>query len=263
MPNYKSATYSAVRRATVEETVGDEIRRGNNVISATKPTVVSALEAIPKPNSTEVRLIHDCCRPDGHAVNDYITKDKFRFQTLDDATRALQPGYYMKKIDLRHAYLSVSIHPSNYQATGCKCRFEGDDIDTFSYDTRLPFGAKCSPEVFHRLTQAVRRMMAKRGYHEVIVYLDDFLVIESTYRDCKEKYDSLLALLQDLGFSISWRQLVPPTQCLTFLGVELNTTACTLTPPAAKLQEFQRLIVQFQHKQRAQLSNSYNDWQAN
>ncbi|CAH3152437.1 unnamed protein product, partial [Porites evermanni] len=42
-----------------------------------------------------------------------------------------------------------------------------------------------------------------------------------TYCDCKEKHDSLLALLQDLGFSISWRQLVPPTQCLTFLGVEL------------------------------------------
>ncbi|CAH3184539.1 unnamed protein product [Porites lobata] len=44
----------------------------------------------------------------------------------------------------------------------------------------------------------------------------DFLVIGSTYRDCNEKYDALLVLLQDLGFSISWRKLVPPTQCLTF-----------------------------------------------
>ena len=184
MPNYKSATNSAVR-ATVEETIRGEIRQGNYVISATKPTVVSALGAIPKPNSTEVRLIHDCSRPHGHAVNDYITTGKFKFQTLDDATRALQPGYYMAKIDLRHAYRSVPIHPANYKATGCKWRFEGDDIDTFFYDTRLPFGAKCSPEIFHRLTQAVRRMMAKRGYHEIIVYLDDFLVIGSTYRECK------------------------------------------------------------------------------
>lgn len=250
MPNYKSATNSAVR-ATVEETIRDKIRHGNYVISATKPTVVSALGAIPKPNSTEVRLIHDCSRPHGHAVNDYITTGKFKFQTLDDATRALQPGYYMAKIDLRHAYRSVPIHPANYKATGCKWRFEGDDIDTFFYDTRLPFGAKCSPEIFHRLTQAVRRMMAKRRYHEIIVHVDDFLVIGSTYRACKEKYDALLALLQNLGFSISWRKLIPPTQCLTFLGVELNTTACTLTLPAAKLQEFQRLIVQFRHKRRA------------
>ena len=47
MPNYKSATNSAVRD-TAEETIRDEIRQGNYVISATKPTVVSALGAIQK-----------------------------------------------------------------------------------------------------------------------------------------------------------------------------------------------------------------------
>lgn len=250
MKNYRSATNAAVR-ATVEETIRDEIQQGNYVISATKPTVVSALGAIPKPNSTEIRLIHDCSRPHGHAVNDYITTRAFKFQTLDDAIRTLRPGYFMAKIDLRHAYRSVSIHPTSYQATGCKWRFSGDDFDTFFYDTRLPFGAKCSPEIFHRLTQAVRRMMARRGYHGIIVYLDDFLVIGSSYHDCEQKYDILLALLQDLGFSISWRKLVTPTQCLTFLGVQIDTKACTLTLPAAKLQELQTLIAQFRHKRRA------------
>ena len=64
MPNYKSATNSAVRD-TAEETIRDEIRQGNYVFSATKPTVVSALGAIqkspppprvPKPNSIFHRL---------------------------------------------------------------------------------------------------------------------------------------------------------------------------------------------------------------
>jgi len=72
MRNYKSATNPSVR-ATEEQTIPDEIRQGNYVISTTKPMVVSALGAIPKPNSSEVRLIHDCSRPHGHAVNDYIT----------------------------------------------------------------------------------------------------------------------------------------------------------------------------------------------
>ena len=57
MRNYKSATNPAIR-PLVEKTIRDEIQQGNYVISATKPTVVSALGAIPKPNSTEVRLIH-------------------------------------------------------------------------------------------------------------------------------------------------------------------------------------------------------------
>lgn len=50
----------------------------------------------------------------------------------------------------------------------------------FFYDTRLPFGAKSSPEIFHRVTQAVRRMITKRGFHDIVVYLDDFLVIGAT-----------------------------------------------------------------------------------
>ena len=74
----------------------------------------------------------------------------------------------------------------------------------------LLFGAKCSLEIFHRLMQALRQMMARRGFRDIIVYLDDFLVIGATYQECKEKYDVLLALLQDLGFTISWWKLVPP-----------------------------------------------------
>lgn len=148
----------------------------------------------------------------------------------------------MAKIDLGHACRSVPIHLANYQATGCKWRFSGDNFDTFFFDTRLPFGAKCSSETFHHLTQAVRWMMAKRGFHDIIIYLDDFLVIGTTFEDCKEKYDVLLALLQYLGFTISWRKLVPPMQRLTFLGVQLDTIACTLTLPPEKLQEFQSLV---------------------
>ena len=197
-------------RTTVEQTIRDEIRQGNYVLSAIKPTIVSALGAIPKPNSTEVRLTHDCSRPHGQAVNDYISTRSFKFQALDDATHAQRPNYFMaKKNDPRHADRSVPIHSANYQATGCKWRFTGDDFNTFSL-TRLPFGAKCAPEIFHRLTQAVRRMMAKRGYHDIIVYLDNFLVIGATFEDCKQKYDVLLSLLQDHVFTISWRKLVPP-----------------------------------------------------
>lgn len=250
MRNYKSATNPAIR-PLVEKTIRDEIQQGNYVISATKPTVVSALGAIPKPNSTEVRLIHDCSRPHGHAVNDFISTHSFKFQTLDDAIKLLKPNYFMAKIDLKHAYRSVPIHPANYQATGCKWRFSGDDFDTYFYDTRLPFGAKSSPEIFHRLTQAVRRMMAKRGFLHVIVYLDDFLVIGATQAECARAYEVLLQLLTDLGFTISQHKLVPPTRQLTFLGVELDTVACTMTLPQEKLRECQALVSSFMHKRRA------------
>ena len=46
--------------------------------------------AIPKPNSSEVRLIHDCSRPHGHAVNDFSGTWYFKFQSLDDAIKLLK-----------------------------------------------------------------------------------------------------------------------------------------------------------------------------
>ena len=86
--NYKSATNPTIK-PLVEQTILDEIQQGNYVITAKKPTVVSALGAIPKPNSSEVRLIHDCSRPHGQAVNDFISTRSFKFQTLDDAIKLL------------------------------------------------------------------------------------------------------------------------------------------------------------------------------
>lgn len=70
--NYQSAI-NPVNRGKVEDTIRDEIRQGNYVVSAIKPRIASALGAIPKAESSELRLIHDCSRPHGQAVNDYIT----------------------------------------------------------------------------------------------------------------------------------------------------------------------------------------------
>ena len=82
--NYKSAT-TAAAKSTVEQTILEEIAVGNYVVTENKPVIVSALGAIPKPDSSEVHLIHNCSRPNGRGLNDYIQLHLFKFQTLDDA----------------------------------------------------------------------------------------------------------------------------------------------------------------------------------
>ena len=90
------------------------------MISNSKPVIISALGALPKPDSDEVRLIHECSQPSGRALNDYAGIESFKYQSLEDALRLIKSGYYMAKVDLRHAYHSVHINPNNYQATGLK-----------------------------------------------------------------------------------------------------------------------------------------------
>ena len=69
------------------------------------------------------------------------------------------------------------------------------------FDKRLPFGARISPMIFHRLTHSVCRMMASRGY-TVLAYLDDFL--------SQAAFDILITLLESLGFAINWSKAVRP-----------------------------------------------------
>ena len=150
MENYVSATCLSAR-SKVEHTIREEIREGNYVVAKSKPIIVSAIGAVPKPDSDELRLIHDCSMPKGKGVNSYVPHiDKLHFQSIDDAIKLIDKGYYLAKIDLRHAYRSVPIHPSNYAATALKWLFEGDSVPTYFVDTRLPFGGRRTPGIFHR-----------------------------------------------------------------------------------------------------------------
>lgn len=87
------------------------MREGNYVHAPSPPVIVSPLGVIPKPDGG-VRLIHDCSRPAGLAVNDYVSNfHKQKFQTLDDAKKLVRQGSYFAKVDLKSAYRSVPISP--------------------------------------------------------------------------------------------------------------------------------------------------------
>lgn len=245
--NHKSAIQHKV---AVEQELIDQINKGNYVIASKKPTIVSALAAIPK-NDKEIRLIHDGSRPYGQAMNDYSIPESVKFQTLRDACKLAKSGYWCAKVDLQAAYRSVCIHPENYQVTGLKWVFGDDKTPTYLFDSRLPFGSNVGPAHFHRISQAVRRCMIRRGMSGVVAYIDDFLLATETKEECEKMLFTLIRLLRELGFNISWKKVVGPTQRITFLGVDIDTQACTLSLGNDKIQQLRQKLQQFQRKQRA------------
>ena len=100
----------------------------------------------------------------------------------------------MAKIDLKHAYRSDPPTPQIIRLQAASGGFGGKILTGF-YDTRLPFGAESSPKIFHRLTQAVRRMMGKRGFVNIIVYLDNFLVFGATQAECTHASEVVIATI--------------------------------------------------------------------
>ena len=79
MDNYKSATGYEIRNK-IEQTLLGEIACGNYVITDVKPTTVSALGAVQKPESEEVRFVPNWSQLAGDAVHDYADIDRFNFR---------------------------------------------------------------------------------------------------------------------------------------------------------------------------------------
>ena len=244
MDNYRSATDQSVR-AQVEDQILTEIENGRYRIVSDKSHIVSALGAIPKKNSPKMRLIHDASRPCGYALNDYASTNHFKYQSLQDAVDLVTPDCYFAKIDLANAYRSVKLHPSNFKATGLKWQFKGEKTFTYLIDERLPFGAAKSPDIFNHITQAVRKIMARKGYKTIVCYLDDFLIVAQSYDEYLETLTELLRLLRKLGFHINYSKIEGPTCELVFLGILLNSANMTLTIPEPKLTEIETSMKRF------------------
>ena len=239
-------------KSEVEKELRCQIKQGNYIIASEKPSVISPLAAIPKDDgSGDIRLIHDGSRPLGQAMNDYATLHSERFQTIQDACDLAKPGYWCAKLDLKSAYRSVPIHPNDYRATGLQWHFEGEKGPTYLFDARLPFGATKAPSHFHRLSQAVRRCLQRRGFRGCVVYIDDFLIVARTYQECNEALHALINLVRRLGFQISWKKVTGPTQKIRFLGIDLDTRDSTLSLGDEKLQKIEQSLHQFYSKKRA------------
>jgi len=263
--NHKSTSDPEAHQA-VENQLKAGIAEGHYCIPTQRPTIISALGAIPKQSSVydinkatfvksmDCRVIHDCSLPKGQSVNDYCNElESVQYETVQNAIELAGPGYYMAKVDLKNAYKSVPIHPSNYHLTGFKWHFTGHPGHTYLCDTRLPFGAKRAPGIFHRLTQSIKRMLLRRGYDRVVVYLDDFLVIAPTKHECTSVLNILLHLLRRLGFCISWPKVAGPAQRITFLGFDIDTVSQSLELPRTKLSEFCDLLKWFCSAKRVSL----------
>ncbi|XP_076078791.1 uncharacterized protein LOC143048808 [Mytilus galloprovincialis] len=247
--NHPSASPSGPLYSKAHAQVLIEIENGNYIFADEKPKIISPMGVIPKTGGG-IRLIHDCSRPEGSAVNDFAgNSSKQIFQTLDDATKLVTANCYMAKVDLKSAYRSVQISKTSQQVTGFIWTFP-DGREFTLFDRKLPFGSKLAPGIFHRLSQAVRRIMSRKGF-TIVAYLDDFFICEQTKSRCKEALNVLITLLRYLGFAINWSKVVDPCQQITFLGVEIDSSTMEVRLPSDKLAVLKAELLAFTKRSHA------------
>jgi hypothetical protein len=118
---------------------------------------------------------------DGRYVNQYVQSIYFRMDSLRTLRDISRPGDWMVKLDLRHAYLVVPIHPRARPAF--RFRAAGPTAAPGDWQFRtVCFGLRSAPRLFTRLLKPVFARLRKRGLR-LVGFIDDVCILGATQRE--------------------------------------------------------------------------------
>ena len=165
----------------------------------------------------------------------FLDPPHFRMDTTKDVAMLLSPGDWAASVDLKDAYFHIPLHRQSRRFL----RF-GWNRKLFQFLV-VPFGLSTAPFIFTMVTKPVAAYLRSRGIR-VIFYLDDILVIGKSKDECERNLQSVLTLLQELGFLINWKKSnLCPSQRFLFLGLLWDTTLGQICLPQTKLSKLQAL----------------------
>ena len=134
-------------------------------------------------------------------------------------------------MDIKSVYRIIPVHPKDRSLLGMRWR------EALYVDSALPFGLKSAPKIFNSMADALEWQLKHMGLQQVFHYLDDFLIVGPPHSPhCKEEIQVLLQCFESLEAPVAGQKLEGPTDCLTFLGIELDTTLMIRRLPLHKLR---------------------------
>lgn len=207
------------------------------------PCHINRFGVIPKGrNSGKWRLITDMSYPPGHSVNDGILPDlcSLTYTSVERVAEAIAvhpPGALLAKIDVESAYRLVPVHPLDRPLQAVIWN------GALYVDLMLPFGLRSAPKLFNALADGLEWYLRSLGIRDIFHYLDDFLIVGPPASPvCAEGLALLDKACEWLGVPIAKHKREGPTTRLTFLGIEVDTTAGQLRLPPDKLERLNSLL---------------------
>ena len=146
----------------------------------------------------------------------------------------LKKGDYICKLELTDAYFSISLNTASRKFV--RFLWSGKFYEFLD----LCFGLAPAVRIFTKLLK-IPISMLRRLNILIIIYLDDMLLISRTIEETLMARDTVIFLLQLLGFVLNLKKSVlTPTQRIDFLGVTVDLSTMTLSLPQKKVSEVQK-----------------------
>ena len=230
----------------VDYYIQEEIKHGAMLGPFSSPPIplhTSPFLTREKSGSENRRVIVDLSWPKGNSVNNAVNPSSYMgveflltLPTIDQVTKAVKKfgrNSFIAKIDISRAFKHVPIDPGDIDLLGLHWH-------DFFIEKNLVFGFKFGSQIFERISNSIRFIMAQNGYY-ILDYIDDYLIFGNEV-DCKRAFDRLTSLLQELGFTISVHKNVLPSQQVSCLGILVDTKNFTVSVPEDKLSDIMKLL---------------------
>ena len=164
-------------------------------------------------------------------LNLKVLKTSFKIETLQLVLLSVQQGDWMVSLDLKDAYLQVSIHPDSrkylrFVAFGRVYQFKA-----------LCFGLSMAPQVFTRVMAPVSASLHLAGIR-IRRYLDDWLIQATSHAQVLQTLDTVLWLCHTLGIVVNWEKShLEPAQRVIYLGVLLDSVTFRALPAQKRVEK--------------------------
>ena len=138
---------------------------------------------------------------DYRQLNRVTVSDKFPVPNLNDSIFGLHGTEYFSRLDLVKSYYQVPIDPDSRKYTAFSTPRNHWQF------ARLAFGLKNAPAAFQREIQSILNNFPS---NKVIAYLDDILILASSFEEHFKLVEKVLTTLSDYGIKIN------PSKCELF-----------------------------------------------
>ena len=157
-----------------------------------------------------------------------IVFSSIKMDTVHTALDLITQNCWMASLDLKDAYYSVGVHPDfqKYLKFAYKSKL-------YKY-TAYPNGLSSCPRNFTKLMKPVLCVLRTKGH--IIIFVDDLLLIATSFKKCCETVIETIQLLAKLDFVVPLTKSVfIPLRIATFLGFVINSTTMKITLTTDKI----------------------------
>ena len=136
---------SATQEAHFVESALHELALAGCIVTAEQQPVICSRLSVVESTSGKKRLVLDL-----RYVNEFLWKDKFKYEDIQTAIQMIEKGDYAIIYNLKSGYHQVDIHADYWQNLGFSWKGENGVIVYYMFRV-LPFGLATAPFVFTKL----------------------------------------------------------------------------------------------------------------